>query len=392
MESVENAIQLIKENVDRHPVVKEKLEDCLGHSLAIDLISPINMPPFSQSAMDGYAVAGKQLEYSVIGEIKAGDDAGSIALKSGEAVRIFTGGMIPKGADFVIIQEHVSVKEKDNKITVPLDYVHKTNIRPLGEQLKKGEVATKKGTTLTPGLIGFLTTLGIVEVEVYRKPTFSIIATGNELTEAGKTLAPGKIYESNALMLKMALQSYGFSANTYRVADDLQQTLKTVEKAINNSDVVFLSGGISVGKYDFVHEVLEQLGVEEIFYKVRQKPGKPLYFGQKKNTVVFGLPGNPAAALTSFYVYGLVAIAQKMGRKVDFLKEEEKQLTEAIEKPAGRTFFLKGKVNGNEVEILSGQSSAMLSAFSATDCFILLNQEATHWEKGATVKVLNLQY
>ncbi len=388
METVERAIQLIKENVKTNPIISKNLVDCLGLSLAEDIFSPIDMPPFPQSAMDGYVVSGKETQYTVIGEIKAGDDASNLALKAGEAFRIFTGAMIPSNAKYVIIQEHVRVQE--NKILIPSGYDFKFNIRPLGEQLKEGELAAKKGTSLTPGLIGFLTTLGIMEVSVYKKPEITLIATGNELTKVGKELAPGKIYESNTIMLQMALQSYGFSAKIYCVEDNLDNTLETVSKAIKDSDVVFLSGGISVGKYDFVHEVLERLKVKEVFYKIKQKPGKPLYFGIKGNTIVFGLPGNPAAALTSFYIYGLSAIAQKIGRNTDFIKEEEKKLTKAIEKPAGRTFFLKGKTGGDLVEILSGQSSAMLSAFSDTDCFIMLNQDKTNWEAGDTVKVLKL--
>jgi len=388
METVERAIQLIKENVKPNAVVNETLAECLGLSLAADVFSPMDMPPFPQSAMDGYAVANKQAQYEVVGEVKAGDDASNLALKTGEAHRIFTGAMIPSNTEYVVIQEHVTVQ--GNKITVPTDYDYKFNIRPLGEQLKMGELAAKKGTTLTPGLIGFLATLGIVEVPVYKKPEITIIATGNELTKVGNDLAPGKIYESNTIMLQMALQSYGFSAKIHCVKDNLDNTLKTVADAIKDSDVVFLSGGISVGKYDFVHEVLERLEVQQVFYKIKQKPGKPLYFGIKGNTIVFGLPGNPAAALTSFYIYGLSAIAQKIGRKTDFIKEEEKLLTKAIEKPAGRTFFLKGKVKGEMVEVLSGQSSAMLSAFSDTDCFILLNQDKTNWAEGEAVKILKL--
>lgn len=388
METVERAIQLVKENVKTNPMISEKLIDCLGLSLAEDIFSPIDMPPFPQSAMDGYVVSGKNTQYNVIGEIKAGDDASNLTLKTGEAFRIFTGAMIPSNAKYVIIQEHVNVQE--NKILIPSDYDFKFNIRPLGEQLKEGELAAKKGITLTPGLIGFLATLGMMNVSVYKKPEITIIATGNELTKVGKELAPGKIYESNTIMLQMALQSYGFLAKIHCVDDNLDNTLETVSKAINESDVVFLSGGISVGKYDFVHEVLERLKVKEVFYKIKQKPGKPLYFGIKGNTIVFGLPGNPAAALTSFYIYGLSAIAQKIGRNTDFIKEEEKRLTKAIEKPAGRTFFLKGKTNGEMVEVLSGQSSAMLSAFSDTDCFIMLNQDKTNWEAGDTVKVLKL--
>jgi molybdopterin molybdotransferase len=189
----------------------------------------------------------------------------------------------------------------------------------------------------------------------------------------------------------MALQSFGFSADICSVKDDLDSTLKTVSAALKNSDVVFLSGGISVGKYDYVHEVLERLDVQQIFYKVKQKPGKPLYFGIKENTIVFGLPGNPAAALTSFYIYGLRAIAKKIARKTDFIKEDLKKLTEAIEKPANKTFFLKGKINEDKVEVLPGQSSAMLGAFSDTDCFILLNQDKTNWRKGDNVRVLKIQ-
>lgn len=389
MVTVEKARKYIEENILENPIKIETLGKSLGLVLAEDILSPINMPPFSQSAMDGYAVSNPSEKYIINGEIKAGDDASSITVKKGEAYRIFTGAMVPKNAKYVVIQEHVT--KENNKLILPKDYQFRSNIRPLGEQIMKSDIAAKKGTLLNAGLIGYLTTLGITEVPVYKKPKISIIATGNELIEAGESLKPGKIYESNTLMLQMALEEYGFTSEVLKVKDDYEKTKAVISKVISENDLIFISGGISVGDYDFVHKSLLQLGVKEIFYKVKQKPGKPLYFGKHSSCFVFALPGNPAAALSSFYIYGLPAIAKMIGRDVPYLETDIKALMEDVEKPAGRTFFLKGKIINEEVKVLTGQSSAMLNAFTEADCLIELDQEKTEWKKGEKIKVLKLK-
>ena len=300
MITVEQAIHIVDSNSRRLNKKKRfSLSEATGYVLAEDVMSPIDMPPFRQSAMDGYAVRAHDSEfYHVKGELQAGDGK-DFALQKGEAVRIFTGAPVPNDANAVVIQEKTTIKEKELEVHDEVSV--QSNIRPKGEQIQKGEMALGKGTVLTPAAIGFLTTLGITEVSVYTKPSIGIIATGNELAEAGTELKHGQIYESNSLMLITALESLGYKDNEiYKVPDDFNSTRNLLEEVLKSKDVVIITGGISVGDYDFVGKALQELKVSQLFYKVKQKPGKPLFFGKKNDTYVFALPGNPAAALSCF--------------------------------------------------------------------------------------------
>ncbi len=308
MISVEQASKIIFESIDfTNKSVEIALSDALGYVLYHDVISPINMPPFRQSAMDGYAInLHDSHNYALIGEVKAGDGH-QLHLKPGDAVRIFTGAAVPDSANAVVMQEKTSIK--DNALTIDSSVVVNENIRPLGEQVLEGQVALKKGAKLNPAAIAYLATLGITQVKVYQKPTIAIIVTGNELAEAGENLQHGQIYESNAIMLRIALKQMGYDKISFhKVADNYNDTLNLLDNVISNNEVILVSGGISVGDYDFVGKALAELNVVEHFYKVNQKPGKPLFFGKKDDKIIFALPGNPAASLSCFYIYVIAAI------------------------------------------------------------------------------------
>ena len=302
MISSSEALKLI-ESVEINPsIIEVNIQNVLNRILAQDIASPINMPPFRQSAMDGYAIRLTNSNmYEIVEESKAGDGK-YIDLKEGQAVRIFTGALVPDKADTVVIQENVS--RKNNIITIselPNKY---DNVRPIGEQVKKGKIILKKGFLLNPAAIGFLAGMGIKELLVYNTPKVSIIITGNELQESGRQLEEGKIYESNSFMLGAALRNLGiYDFIILKTGDTFEETKNAISNALASSDVVLVSGGISVGDYDFVQQALEENGVEQLFYKVNQKPGKPLWFGRKNDRFVFGLPGNPASVLSCFYIY-----------------------------------------------------------------------------------------
>ena len=249
MISVEQAITIVQNNTTVSLYFDtKKVAEALGCTLYEDVLSPIDMPPFRQSAMDGYAVnLNENGTYTVIGEVKAGDSQNP-HLKKGEAVRIFTGAPVPDTANAVAMQEKTSVENNVLKIDSPI--LKNENIRPLGEQILKGQTAFYKGTRLTPAGIAFLATLGITEVKVYKKPSVAVVVTGNELVAPGQDLAYGQIYESNAVMLMASLRVLGFNkVSTQRVSDDYKNTLDTLDEAINNNDVILVSGGISVGDY-----------------------------------------------------------------------------------------------------------------------------------------------
>lgn len=390
MISVKEAIQLVKDTTK--PLLKKTIKPVAkagGYLLYTDVKSPINMPPFRQSAMDGYAVnLHDDLSYHLIGEIKAGDDH-QLILKKGEAVRIFTGAAVPDTANAVMMQEKVKTDGKTISIEHQID--KNINIRPLGEQVKTGDIALKKGTKLTPAAIGYLVSLGITDVLVFKKPNIAIITTGNELIEAGQDLPHGKIYESNSKMLLSALYNLKYyDVTLHKVEDVYEKTVATLKSVINANDLVIITGGISVGDYDFVGKALKELQVEELFYKVKQKPGKPLFFGKKADTQIFALPGNPAAALSCFYVYVYIALQKMMNREDLELPRVRVKSISNFEKKGDRPQFLKAIYNNKSVEILEGQNSSMLQTFALANALVFAPETITQIEKGNTIEVIQL--
>ena len=370
MISISEAISIVKNN--SKPLLKQtkkSVEKAGGYHLYEDIYSPINMPPFRQSAMDGYALhLHEDLTYTLIGEVQAGN-ASRLQLKKGEAVRIFTGAPVPDTANAVMMQEKVKVD--GNTISITHKINQELNIRPLGEQVKQGDLALKQGTKLTPAAIGYLSSLGITEVSVYKKPNIALVTTGNELIEGGQELTYGKIYESNSKMLLSALYSLKFyDVTIHKVEDDYHQTLSKLNEVINANDLVIITGGISVGDYDFVGKALKELQVEELFYKVKQKPGKPLFFGKKHHTSIFALPGNPAAALTCFYVYVYIALQNMMNKKVNELPRVKAKSVSNFTKKGDRPQILKAIYNNEEVEILEGQNSSMQQTFAISNALV----------------------
>lgn len=360
-----------------------------GHVLARKIHSPIDMPPFRQATMDGYALAlHDTLSYTVIGEIKAGDDNG-IELKPGEAVKIFTGAAVPDSAQSVMQIEKVDVNRNQLLLHHPIESGF--NIRVKGAQIKSNDVALEKGLLLNVAGIGFLAGIGCTSVWVYQKPTVAIVVTGNELTPPGETLARGKVYESNGIMLQAALHDSAFdSATIYHVKDDFESTKTVLQNAIEAHDLILVSGGISVGDYDFVSRALGDLGLNELFYKVNQKPGKPLYAGNFEGKLVFALPGNPAAGLTCFYVYVRPMLQRLSGLLPVFGRMSHKTLAHDFEVNNARDLILKAKIAANEVWILPHQDSAMLDSFALANALVYLESGDYRCTKGDTVQVFEI--
>lgn len=390
MISVKAAIQIVKATAK--PLLKKTIKPVAkagGYVLYEDIRSPINMPPFRQSAMDGYAInLHDQLNYNLIDEVKAGD-AHQPILKKGDAVRIFTGAAVPDTANAVMMQEKVITN--GNTIILEHQINEHINIRPLGEQVKTGEIALKKGTKLTPAAIGYLSALGITEVAVFKKPNIALVTTGNELIEAGQPLTPGKIYESNSTMLQNALYNLKFYDITLHKIDDNYETTKSkLLSVINENDLVIATGGISVGDYDFVGKALQELQVEELFYKVKQKPGKPLYFGKKEQTLIFALPGNPAAALSCFYAYVYIALQKMMDRQdIELPRVLAKSKSNFI-KRGDRPQFLKAIYSNENVEILEGQNSSMLQTFALSNALVFIPETVSEININDVIEVMLL--
>jgi molybdopterin molybdotransferase len=349
----------------------------------------IDSPPFNQSSMDGYAFCFDDWKnngtLNIEGEIAAGIN--SIQTYSSEkAVRIFTGAPVPQGTDTVVMQEKVMVAKgvltiEDQNIQVGV------NVRPKGADIKVGELALKAGSKLTPGAIGFLTGIGITSVSVFPKPTVSIIVTGNELQAAGKSLQYGQVYESNSATIRAALQQLNINEiKVFWAEDNLDILQKILEQAISASDVIVLMGGISVGDYDYVLQATENCGVTKLFHRIKQKPGKPLYFGKKDNKLVFGLPGNPSSVLTCYYEYLFPAL-QQLSNQLAGLKELEVPLLKSIDKVAGITQFLKAYFDGEKVMPLGAQESYRLSTFAHANCLIVIDENTKHCEIGENVNI-----
>ncbi len=390
MITVKEAIQLVlKETETTKKTKKILVANALNYVLSEDVFSPINMPPFRQSSMDGYAInAHTEKTYKIVNEVKAGDGH-LCSLKPGEAIRIFTGAAVPDTANTVIIQEHVTVADKT--LTYEKEVKLKDNIRKIGEQIQKGDLALKKNTKLNAAAIGFLSTLGITEIQVYKKPTIAILVTGNELIQPGEMLTHGKIYESNSVMLKSALQSLDYNQVTvHKISDVYEDTKNTIEKIINTSDLVLVSGGISVGDYDFVGKALKEVEVAQVFYKVRQKPGKPLFFGKKGNTTIFALPGNPASAMSCFYIYVSLALEIISGNNAASHNTLQLTATTDFIKKGDRAQFLKAFATHNEVAVLEGQNSAMLHTFALANALVYIDQDTSGIKKGDLVTVYKL--
>jgi molybdopterin molybdotransferase len=389
MVQVEEALSIIAKNSCKMPIRKIKVARSLGFILAETIYSPMDMPPFRQSAMDGYAFIHSELQQlDVVSTSQAGDFSNK-KIKENQAIRIFTGAYVPDDLDTVVMQEHTAVKNKTVEITkMPVRFA---NVRNKGEQIKENELVLEKNTLITPAAIGFLACLGITEITVYAKPKVAIVVTGNELVKAGRKLAQGKIYESNSIMLQSALQGIGIKKiEIFRVKDNLKATKRVLKSCLSAFDVVLVSGGISVGDYDFVKEALLSNGVEELFYKINQKPGKPLFFGKKDKTIVFALPGNPASTLTGFYIYVHPALKISIGFESIYLPKIKRKITVPFENTSGKSLFLKGLYDDEKVTILESQSSAMLNTFATANALIYLPYDVVDIAKDQEVQVMPL--
>ncbi|MGM9478991.1 molybdopterin molybdotransferase MoeA [Pedobacter sp. GSP4] len=390
MISVTEAKNLIYQNITPLTPVVSPLADSSGLALANNIYAQYDIPAFRQSSMDGYALKFEDHDQALvlIGEMAAGTPT-NIEIKQGETSRIFTGAPLPEGADTVVMQEKIT--RQDGKITLQDSNLKLgSNVRDKGSEISAGALAMEKGNLLSPAAIGFLAGIGITEVAVFPLPSVSIIVTGKELQKPGTELGFGQVYESNSYSLSAALKAEGINRlAVYEADDDLNILQNVLQEALCNSDVVLLTGGVSVGDYDFVIEASANCGIKPIFHKVKQKPGKPLFFGTKAEKLVFGLPGNPSSVLSCYYNYVLPAL-KLAAQKTSSLNEVKAILTHPYTKPAGLTHFLKGKYENGQATPLSAQESYRLSSFAQANCLICLNESQEQFEKGETVTAIIL--
>lgn len=370
------------------------LADALGFVLAEDILSPIHVPPFDNSAMDGYAIRIQDLESSSVLPLAGKSFAGQPfegEWPQGTCVRIMTGAKIPEGCDAVIMQENTEVTNAGIQFN-QTDVKPQNNIRPTGDDIKQGDIVLAKGARLTPRDIPMIASLGVSHVTVVRKPKVAFFSTGDELKPLGEPLDEGQIYDSNRYGIKPLIENFGCEAVDLGIIPDCPETLKaTFEQAQTLADVVVTSGGVSVGEADYTKDILEELG-EIGFWKLAIKPGKPFAFGKLSTAWFCGLPGNPVSAVLTMYVLVQPMLAKLAGHTEWKAPESIPATTKtAFKKAPGRTDYQRGIYTLEDgkfvVETTGNQSSGAFRSMSLANCFVVLERERGRVEVGETVQI-----
>lgn len=400
MLSLEEALTKITASVPKLESEVVPLSDALGRTLAEEVQAAEDLPPFRRSAMDGYAVRAsdvKAASKSAPVKLKLGGTvpAGSISalrLDGGQAIRIFTGAMVPEGADAVVPQEEA--EESGGAVAIQSAAAANSHVDPVGQDVKEGEVVLRPGELLHARRIAMLAALGYAEVRVAKRPQVGILATGSELVEVDEALAEGKVRNANSYSLSGQVSEAGAEPHLLGIADDTKDDLTDKIDLARDFDALLISAGVSVGEHDLVKDVLKEMGFEVGFWQVAVKPGRPLLFGKLKNLVVFGLPGNPVSAMVTFELFVRPALALMQGRAEGKLPEIWAETTEAIHQQPGRRNFIRGIMsasNGkNAVRLAGAQGSAILKSMAAANCLVVVPEDATDIPAGSKVRVVLL--
>ncbi len=369
----------------------------LHRILAEPVVSPLDVPAFTNAAVDGFAVSGESLpspgqtsQFQIIGEAFAGHPFAGI-VQSGQAVRIMTGAALPQGADTVLMQEHVQPLSED-QILVGDRHRPGENVRFAGEDIRCGETILNPGRQITPPDLGLIASLGRLEVTVKRKPIVAVLSTGDEILPQGTPRVPGKLYDSNRFSLIGALTKLPLEILDLGIVPDDEKRLEAaLREAAETADVVISSGGVSVGEADYTKRVLARIGNIR-FWKVAIKPGRPLAFGRLGSALFFGLPGNPVAVLVTFYCFVQPALYRLAGTEPPLFPTLSAIALEPLRKKEGRTEFQRGILTPTpegsfQVKTTGRQGSGILRSMSLGNCFIVLEHERGPVEAGETVSV-----
>ncbi len=389
----EEAQKRILERVQPLEAEAVALDDAAGRVLAETARSVVDLPPFPSSAMDGFALRAEDTpgELPVVFRIAAGLPA-SRSLGPGEAMGVATGGVVPEGADAVIPLEYVV--DRDNEIQVESSVAVGDNVRAAGGDLHAGDPVVEAGVRLSPAQLGALAAAGVAEVSCARRPRAAVLATGTELRAPGEELGLGEIYEANGLILAAQLADAGAEVERLAaVADDEEAHREALRRGIE-ADLLVTSGGVSVGPHDLVRRIEAELGVEEVFWRVAVKPGKPVSFGVRERTLVFGLPGNPVSALVGFHLFVLPAVLALQGARDPLPRFVPGVLGRAVRRNPERDELLRSKTEARDgamvVEPVSGQESHMIARAATADSLVLIPRGEGELELGAPVRYLEL--
>ncbi len=396
MLSVDDALARILGALAPLPAEQIAVADGLGRVLAGDVAARRTQPPAAVSAMDGYAVRAEDVQtvpatLKVIGQAPAGDAfAGTVG--AGEAVRIFTGGPLPGGADAVVMQENAQAG--DGTVTVLESVDAGRFVRPAGLDFRAGDVGLKAGRVLTARDVGFAAAMNVPWLMVRRRPRVAILATGDEIVMPGDPIGPSQIVSSNSIALAAVVRVFGGEPCMLGIAPDDRDALAAMAAGAAGADLLLTSGGASVGDHDLVQSVLGEIGFELGFWKIAMRPGKPLIFGHVGDTPVLGLPGNPVSALVCAMIFLRPALARMLGAAD---AEAAPRLTARLTEPLGendeRQDYLRAKLGNDDggglvVTPFSRQDSSMLAMLAAADCLILRAPHAPALDAGTVVEIL----
>lgn len=377
--SIDEALALIQSTPSALTVEQLPLTECLNRYLAQDVYSGVDLPTFSQSAVDGYAIcsSSENLQdsvFEVIGEIKAGSELDHQLLQ-GQAIRIFTGGKIPTGTTHVARQEIVKI-ESNNKIRLVEHIQQQADIRFAGEEIQLGQKIAECGQKINIGALAALSMIGVRSIAVYRLPKVAVLVTGDEVAETPEDLKAGKVFDANGPLLKAWFEDYGIEVNILHIADESQRVTQCFNQLKQQYDVIITTGGVSVGDYDFVRPCSFDAGFEQIFWKVKQKPGKPLFFAQyiedEHRCFLLGLPGNPAAVYVCMQIYGKVLLdaLQNQDHSINWFSGT---LTHELKSDARERFLrMQAYYEHGQLKLksLAKQQSHMLSNLMQANCLV----------------------
>lgn len=403
--TVEEAINIVLEHTTQLPVERIPTDKSLGRVLAEGITAHRDHPPWDNSAMDGYAVRWQDIEaataespiaLTVIGEVQAGDISKQ-NVGHGEALQIMTGAPIPADADCVVPVENTTAQ--GNQVQILKSSENGDNIRRQGEDVQLGQQVLTAGSTIRPAEIGMLATAAKPTTTVYRQPQVSILGTGNELVELGEKLTAEKIVNSNSYSIAALVSESGGVPTLLPTAQDSPDDLKTKIQQACLADIALVIGGVSMGKYDFVKDVLADLGVAMKFWRVKMRPGHPIAFGvlpRSKNPsdgekLLFGLPGNPVSCMVTFYQFVLPAMRKMTGMQQLFLPQVEAVLEEHVSHRPGRRHFARAVTNykdGRYVTRLTGdQGSGIITSMVQANSLMILSEDGVELDPGVIVKV-----
>jgi molybdenum cofactor synthesis domain-containing protein len=392
------AVRLVLENTHRLPAEDVPLVEARGLALAEDVRARFDSPPFDNSAVDGYAVRSGDAEagrtFRVVDEAPAGRPAAK-SVGEGEAIKIFTGGVIPEGADAVVMVENTSGWGEEFELKKAAS--PEQNVRGSGEDVREGAVILSAGTEIGPPEIALAATQGYGRLPVYRRPEVVILSTGTELVEPGeRELEPGEIYDSNSFAMIAQAEEVGARARRVSAASDDAEVLRNaVKEALETADVVVTSGGVSVGEKDLVKGTMLELGVEQVFWGVKFKPGKPLFFGVHEGASVFGLPGNPVSAMVCFELFVRPALVKMMGREDKGRPRIQVYFEEDVRNSFGRMHAMRVSLQQTEkgwlARSVGAQGSGLVSSLTKADALALIGPESEGVRAGEPVEAIVLR-